>query len=92
MDRDCENPMVIDNLWRDLDEIDKEEHEEMEEAAYIRADEEYDDSVWACYVNKQRNAVKRDPDIAKIRRASASLKWFMRKLKKEEKENAKVVI
>lgn len=92
MDRDCENPMVIDNLWHDLDEIDKEEREEMEEAAYIRADEEYDDVVWTRHVNKQRNAVKRDPDIAKIRRASASLKWFMRKLQKEEKENAKVVI
>ena len=50
------------------------------------------DKEWARYVNKQRQAVKHEPDMVKIRREAASLKWLMRKIKKGEKHNAELVV
>ncbi len=50
------------------------------------------DKEWKIYANKQRQAVKHDPDMAKIRKEAASLKWFMRKIKKEEKHNANMAV
>ena len=44
MVRDVENPMVIDSLWDELDQIDREQDDEDEEF-YIRADEEYDEEA-----------------------------------------------
>ena len=41
MEKDAENPMIIDDLWRDLDAIDAEE-EEREEAWHALADMAYD--------------------------------------------------
>ena len=50
------------------------------------------DKEWEIYANKQRQAVKHEPDMAKIRKEAASLKWFMRKIKKEEKHNANMAV
>ncbi len=44
MVRDVENPMVIDSLWDELDQIDREQDEDDEEF-YIRDDEEYDEEA-----------------------------------------------
>ena len=44
MDRDVENPMVIDSLWDDLDEVDRETREREEaERWYRMGDMMYDD-------------------------------------------------
>jgi hypothetical protein len=50
------------------------------------------DKEWKIYANKQRQAVKHEPDMAKIRKGAASLKWFMRRIKKGEKHNASMAI
>ena len=44
MDKDVENPMVIDNLWRELDAIDAEE-EQCEETWRALADMAYDTRI-----------------------------------------------
>lgn len=49
------------------------------------------DKEWERYVSKQMQAVKREPDMIKIRKAAASLKWFMRKMQREER-NAELAI
>lgn len=41
-DREVENPMVIDSLWDELDQVDREQEEE---DFYIRADMEYEDEL-----------------------------------------------
>lgn len=44
MEREIENPMVCDNIWDDLDEIDRETREAEEaERFYTLADMAYDD-------------------------------------------------
>lgn len=43
------------------------------------------------YLKEQRREVKSDPDIAKMRKAQASVKWYLRKIRKEE-QNAKLAI
>ena len=43
VDRDVENPMVIDSVWPEYDEIDRETKEEIERQ---KADEYYDDLRW----------------------------------------------
>lgn len=48
MIKDVENPMVIDSLWDELDQIDREQEDE--EEFYICADEEYDEE--AAYIAK----------------------------------------
>jgi hypothetical protein len=53
---------------------------------------EMTDKEWTRYANKQRQSVKHEPEMAKIRRESASLKWLMRKIKKGEKHNAELAI
>ena len=50
------------------------------------------DKEWEIYANKQRQAVKHEPYMAKIRRDAASLKWLLRKIKKEEKNNASMAV
>jgi hypothetical protein len=50
------------------------------------------DKEWKIYANKQRQAVKHEPDMAKIRREAASLKWVMRKIKKEGKTDASMAV
>jgi len=40
--KEVENPMVLDSLWDELDQVDKEQEEE---DFYIRADMEYEDEV-----------------------------------------------
>lgn len=40
--KDVENPMVIDSLWDELDQVDSEQEDE-EEAFYILADMGYDE-------------------------------------------------
>lgn len=43
--QDVENPMVIDRLWDELDQVDREQDYDEDEAFYIRADEEYDEEA-----------------------------------------------
>lgn len=43
MDRDIENPMVIDSVWPNYDEIDRETRDEIERQ---KADDAYDDLRW----------------------------------------------
>jgi hypothetical protein len=43
VDRDVENPMVIDSVWPNYDEIDRETRDEIERQ---KADEYYDDLRW----------------------------------------------
>lgn len=44
MIRDCEveNPMVVDSLWDELDQVDREQEDE---EFYTRADMEYEDEL-----------------------------------------------
>ena len=42
-DREVENPMVIDSLWDELDQVDREQEEE--DAFYILADMSFDEDV-----------------------------------------------
>ena len=41
MTREIENPMLIDSIWDELDQVDQEQDEEF----YVRADIEYEDEL-----------------------------------------------
>ena len=42
--REVENPMVLDSLWDELDQVDREQEE-----FYSRADMEYEDEIEALF-------------------------------------------